>query len=108
MFIRIYPSYFFLHLSRHVERCESILRLDIDACGVRHKDLHHLVLPGKAGNVQGGVALLRCRVDLGSPGEQLGHNALVTLLTRQVQCIEAVLAKQANRNQRLLQEEFIC
>ena len=88
MNIEIYSSViFFLYLSRHVERCESILRLDIDAGGVGHKDLHHLVLPGKAGNVQGGVALLRCRVNLGSPGEQLGHNALVTLLARKVQRI---------------------
>ena len=83
-----------LYLSRHVEWSESILRLHIDAGGVSHKDLHDLVLPGEAGNVQGGVALLGGRVDLGAPGQQLRHDALVTLLAGQVQRIESVLAKK--------------
>ena len=84
----------YLYLSRHVEWSESILRLHIDAGGVSHKDLHDLVLPGEAGNVQGGVALLGGRVDLGAPGQQLRHDALVTLLAGQVQRIESVLAKK--------------
>ena len=86
---------FHFYLSRHVERCETILRLHIDAGGVSHEDLHHLVLPGEAGDVQGGVALLRGRVDLGTPGKQLCHDALVALLAGQVQRIESVLAKKS-------------
>ena len=59
-----------------------------------HKDLHDLVLPGEAGNVQGGVALLGGRVDLGAAGEQLCDNALVPLLAGKVQRIESVLANK--------------
>ena len=80
-----------LDLSRHVEWGESILRLHVDAGGVSHEDLHDLVLPGEAGDVQGRVALLGGGVDLGAPGQQLCHNALVTLLASKVQRIESIL-----------------
>ena len=87
----------YLYLSRHIEWGKSILRLHIDAGGVSHEDLHHLVLPGKAGNVQGGVASLCDQVDLGAPGQQLCYDALVTLLAGQVQRIETSLAKEGIR-----------
>ena len=83
-----------LYLGRHVEWCESILRLNVDTGGVSHKDLHHLVLPGEAGDVQGGVALLRRRVDLRAPRQQLRDDALVPLLARKVQCVESVLEEE--------------
>ena len=81
------------HLSRHIERCESVLTLHIDAGVVSHEDLHDLYLPGQAGNVQGGAAPLRDRVDRGTLGQQLCYDALVTLLAGQVQRIESSLAK---------------
>ena len=84
----------YLYLSRHIERCESIPTLHIDVGVVSHEDLHDLYLPGKAGNVQGGAAPLRDRVDLGALGQQLCYDALVTLLAGQVQRIESVLAKK--------------
>ena len=60
-----------------------------------HQDLDHLVLAGEAGDVQGGVALLRRRVDLRAPRQQLRDDALVPLLAGKVQGVESVLGKEA-------------
>ena len=59
-----------------------------------HQDLDHLVLAGEAGDVQGGVALLRRRVDLRAPRQQLRDDALVPLLAGKVQGVESVLAEE--------------
>ena len=59
------------------------------------QDLDHLVLAGEAGDVQGGVALLRRRVDLRAPRQQLSDDALVPLLAGKVQGVESVLGKEA-------------
>ena len=43
---------------------------------------------------QGGVALLRRRVDLCAPRQQLRVDALVPFLAGKVQCVEPILGKE--------------
>ena len=75
----------------HVQRCEPILGLDIDASRVSHQDLDNFILAGKARNVQRCVAFLGGRVNLCSSAKKFSDNCLVAFLACQVQGIEAIL-----------------
>ncbi len=80
-------------LSGHVQGSESILRLDIDGRTMLHQDLDHGHLSGQGGNMEGGIAFLGRRIDLGTPGQELGDDSHMALFGGQVEGIQSVLQK---------------